>query len=159
MERNLWGNLEGLIDGIKNPKEIFEEQADYLKEHFDGLVSCDIYEFNFTEGWKSYYSDLGVESSFGYSFELHSDYVAKYSYEICTFAYGIKMYPLAISFEEEMGNVLRDKFEVMTEDTVVVNDEKELCLALERMLSSKEVRQVLRGLLTIAKKEREESPF
>ena len=69
------------------------------------------------------------------------------------------MYPLAISFEEEMGNVLRDKFEVMTEDTVVVNDEKELCLALERMLSSKEVRQVLRGLLTIAKKEREESPF
>lgn len=159
MERNLWGNLEGLIDGIKNPKEIFEEQADYLKEHFDGLVRCNILEFELSDGWKGFYDGLNVESDFNYSFGLHSDYVTKYSYEICTFSYGIKMYPLAITFEEKIGEVLEEKFETIEGDTIVVKNEKELCLALERILSSKEVRQVLRGLLAIAKKEREESPF
>ena len=165
MERNLWGNLEGLMDGVKNPKEIFEEQADYLKEHFDGLVGCSVLAFDLRKEWIDYYSDLGVESNFSYSFGLYSDYVARYSYEICTFAYGIKMYPMAISFGTDITKELKIKFFmknisiVESEDTIVVEDEGQFLEALQEILSSNGVRQVLKGLLAIAKSEAQELPF
>ncbi len=44
---------------------------------------------------------------------------------------------------------------------VIVDDEEMLLSVLQKILSSREVRQVLRGLLSIAKKEKEtqECPF
>lgn len=161
MGQNLWGNLDGLIEGIKNPKELLDEQAEYLEKQFNGLVKCRILRIELREEWKKFYQNLGGESDFIYSFKLYSDYVEKYGYEICTLAYGIKMYPVAISFGEGIAEELNNDLKIEDGDTIIVKDEKELYVVLGKILTSKEVHQVLRGLLSIAKKEKEsqEWPF
>ena len=53
------------------------------------------------------------------------------------------------------GETRRCKVLEVDGDTVVVDNEEMLLNVLQKILSSKEVHQVLKGLLTIAKKEKE----
>lgn len=165
MEKSLWGNLNELMDGVKNPKEILEEQSAYLLQISNGLVRCDICRVSLNDSYKAFYEDLNVKSDFSFSFRIVSDYVKKYEYEICKLTYGIKMYPMAISFGTDITKELKIKFFmknisiVESEDTIVVEDEGQFLEALQEILSSNGVRQVLKGLLAIAKSEAQELPF
>lgn len=159
MEKSLWGNLVSLSSGVKNPKDILEEQAEVLKESLDGLVKCRLPRFLITKEWKEFYKELKVESDFSFSFIMFSDYVENYEYEICKLTYGIKMYPLAISFGTGIAEELQEKFVLQDDDTIVVQNEEQLKSVMKEILSSKEVHQVLQGLLIIAKKEKETLDF
>ena len=88
-------------------------------------------------------------------------YVSNYEYEICRLTYGIKMYPIAISLSEGIVEELEGIFSIEEGNIIVVKDEEQLFDVLQKILSSSEVHQVLRGLITIAKKEAEEQelPF
>ena len=46
MEKNLWGNLHGLVGDLSVPEDILNKQAEYLKESFGGLVSCKVLRIN-----------------------------------------------------------------------------------------------------------------
>lgn len=159
MEKNLWGNLDGLVDEVSVPEDILIRQAEYLKESFDGLVSCKVSRINLSKEWKKFYNEIDIVSDFSYSFRVCSDYVEKYEYEICSITYGITMYPLAISFGEGVAEEVGEAFELKDGDTVIVDDEEMLLNVLQKILSSKGVHQVLKGLLTIAKKERDSAYF
>lgn len=160
MENSLWGNLQGIIEGIRNPEEILSEQAEYLANNVDGLAKCKVRRTSVKQEWQVFYQELGVGCDFVYAFDLYSDYVEKYEYNIFIISYGIKMYPLAITFAEGIEEAL-EEFMIHDEDTVIVNNEEEFFKVLKKILSSNEVYQVLRGLLSIAKKEKEsrECPF
>lgn len=161
MENNLWGNLEELIADVRVPEDILREQVEYLKKSFDGLVGGKVSRIPISKEWEAFYNELGIGSDFSFSFRISSNYVEKYEYEICTLTYGIKMYPLAVSFGTGIAEEMEDVFILEDDDTIIVDDEKMLLSVLQRILSSREVHQVLRGLLAIAKKEREaqECPF
>ena len=161
MEKNLWGNLNELVSDISVPEDILIEQAEYLKESLSGLVRCRVIRTDLSRDWTSFYDKLGIGRDFSYSFKICSDYVEKYEYEICKLTYGIKMYPLAISFGAGIAEEVEEVFELEDGDTVIVDDEELLLSVLQKILSSKEVHQVLKGLLAIAKKEKEsqECPF
>lgn len=161
MGKNLWGNLDELVAEISVPEDILKEQADFLGEKFDGLVSGKILRVNLPKEWKEFYREINIASDFSYSFKFYSDYVEKYEYEICKMTYGITMYPLAISFGQGIADELEEAFELEDGDTVIVDNEEMLLNVLQKILSSKEVRQVLKGILTIAKKEKESvyNPF
>lgn len=161
MEKNLWGNLDELVDEVKLPKDILDEQAEYLKESLGGLVKCRVVHNTMARGWKDFYEQFYVESDFSFSFKLFSDYVEGYEYEICQLTYGIKMYPLAISFGTGIAEEVEEVFDLEDRDTIIVGDEQLLFSVMQKILSSREVHQVLRGLLSIAKKEKEsqDCPF
>lgn len=161
MGNNLWGNLKELVADVRVPEDILEEQIEYLKESFEGLVACRVSRISVSKEWKEFYNEYDVMSDFCFSFRIFSDYVDKYEYEICKLAYGIKMYPLAISFGTGIAEEVEEVFVLEDGDTVIVDDEEMLLSVLQKILSSREVRQVLRGLLSIAKKEKEtqECPF
>ena len=159
MGKSLWGNLEELDGEIKTPKEFLEEQAEALKEILDGLVKGRVSRIAVRQEWKDFYDGLNVECDFSFSLEILSDYVADYEYQICKVAYGIKLYPIAISFDQGIEEVLRGKFEIHDGDTIVVADEEEFLMVLQEILSSDEIHNILRGLVSIAKKERAELPF
>lgn len=155
MGKNLWGNLEGLASELRYPKEILEEQGEYLRKSSDGLVKCEIFALNLEDTWKRFYNRFGVRSDFSCSFMISSDYVKRYQYEICTVTYGIKVYPVAISFDSGIAEEVAEVFDLVDNDTIIVYDEELLLSVLERILSSREVHQVLGGLMSMAQKERE----
>jgi len=155
MGKNLWGNLEGLTSEFRFPKEILEEQGEYLRKSVDGLVKCEVLSVNIEDSWKRFYSQFGVTSDFSFSFMICSDYVERYQYEICTVTYGIKAYPIAISFDQGIAEEVAEVFDLEDDDTIIVYDEEFLLSVLERILSSREVHQVISGLMSIAKNERE----
>ena len=159
MEKSLWGNLNELMDGVKNPKELLEEQSVHLIQLSNGLVRGDIRRISLNDSWKDFYKQWKVKSDFSFSFRIISDYVKNYEYEICKITYGIKMYPLAISFGVDIAKELIGRFSIKNEDTIVVEDKEQFLEVLQEILSSKEVGQVLKGLLTIAKNEAQELPF
>lgn len=161
MGNSLWGNLDDLKCEIKNPKSILEEQAEYLKDDLDGLVRCNISRGSVRTEWQGFYNDRGVDCSFAYSFKLISDYVEKYEYEVFKIIYGIKMYPLAMTFESDICKELDGRFVTEDDDTIFVENEEKLLEVLQAIFLSNEVRQVLKGLLSLAKKEKESSdcPF
>lgn len=161
MEKNLWGDLEGLVSEVKLPKDILDEQAEYLKESLGGLVKCKIVRIPIPDRVEMTYGSLGVTCDFSFSFKIFSDYVEKYEYEICKLIYGIKMYPLAVSFGTGVAEEVAEVFDLAYSDTIIIDDESLLLSVLERILSSREVHQVLRGLLVVAKKEKEsqDCPF
>ena len=155
MGKNLWGNLEGLTNEFRYPKEILEEQGEYLGKSVDGLVKCEVLAVDIDDSWKKFYREFGVTSDFAFYFIICSDYVKRYQYNICTVTYGIKVYPIAISFNAGIAEEVAEVFDLVDEDTIVVYDEELLLSVLERILSSREVHQVLGGLMSIAQKERE----
>lgn len=155
MGKSLWGNLDELTSGIRLPKEILEEQAEFLKKNFDGLVRGRVLSVRLADNWQGFYNQLGVASDFSFSFTIFSDYVEKYQYEICKVAYGIKIYPVAISFGPGIAEEVNEVFDLEDGDTIIAHDEGLLLSVLEKILSSIEVHQVLSGLVTIAQKERE----
>ncbi len=164
MRKNLWGNLnlnELIISEIKTPKEILEEQAEYLIAISGGLVRGKVLRQAINPTRLKYYKILNIENDFSFSFKIISDYVSNYEYEICRLTYGIKMYPIAISLSEGIVEELEGIFSIEEGNIIVVKDEEQLFDVLQKILSSSEVHQVLRGLITIAKKEAEEQelPF
>lgn len=161
MKKNLWGNLEELVNEVMPPKDILDEQAEFLKESLDGLVECKISRIPTPDSVKIAYGQLGVKCDFSFTFGIFSDYVEKYEYEICRLTYGIKMYPVAISFGLGIAEAVSEVFDLEYSDTIIVEDEEKLLSVMEKILSSREVRQVLQGLLVIAKKEKEsqDCPF
>ena len=153
MERNLWGNLDAIVNEINNPKDILVEQAEYLKESLNGLVRCKVMREHLSNEWIQFYGKLDVICDFTFSFKILSDYVENYEYEICRLTYGIKMYPLAISFGTGIAEELEEMFIIVDGDTIIVDGEENLFNVLQKILSSNEVHQVLKGLISIAKKE------
>lgn len=161
MGKSLWGTLDELVSEIKFPKDILEEQAEYLKSTFDGLVKCRILDRTMSVREQLVYESMEIDYDFAFSFNIYSDYVKKYEYEICALTYGIKMYPLAISFGTGIADEVCEEFSMYDEDTIIVADEEQLLKVLQKILSSREVHQVLKGLVSMAKKEREskDMPF
>lgn len=157
MGNNLWGNLDDVMEEINNPKDILEEQAKILAESLNGLVEGRVNRAVLNKGWTDFYQGIEQEYDFSYNFDILSDYVEKYSYNMMTIAYGIRMYPVAVSVSAAIIQELQADYNVYDDDTVVADDEEMFKDILKRIFNSKEVRQVLRGLHSIAARECEEN--
>ena len=154
MEKNLWGNLGDLESTVTYPKDILEEQAEYLNESLGGLVKCRVVRKSLSADQILFCLKHGVTSDFSFSVKILSDYVEHYEYEICSLIYSIKIYPMAVSFDAGIEEELRELFAVENKNMIIAHDEGEFLDIIQRILSSKEVHQVLSGLISIAKKEK-----
>lgn len=155
MSDNLWGNLCDLIQEINQPKDILKAQCDFLQSSLNCLVSGSIKRNELTSSWKNYYSDININADFAYTFTIFSDFIEKYKYDVCTIVYSIKMYPLAVTMSEAVVNELSNDFEIDGDDTIVANDQAEFEKILGSLFQTNEVRQVIRGLVAMAKQEME----
>ncbi len=156
MEKNLWGNLGELESTVTYPKDILDEQAVYLNESLGGLVECRVVRKPLSPDQILFYRKQGVISDFSFSVKILSDYVEQYEYEICSLIYSIKIYPMAVSFDDGIEEELSELFTVENMNTIIAHDEREFLDIIQKILSSKEVHQVLSGLISIAKKEKKE---
>lgn len=159
MNNNLWGNLIDLKEEFNNPKDILLEQAGFLEKSLDGLIKGKVGSKNVLSDWKDFFEDLKVDTDFNYTLSIYSDYIEKYSYTICEIVYGIKMYPLAILLNEEIIEEMGEEFVVEDGDTIVIKNEEMFYQILEKVFNSKEVHEVLRGLISIAQKEKDSLPW
>lgn len=161
MGKSLWGNLEDITSEVKFPKEILDEQAEYLRNSFGNLVKGKVLPIKLPEMWEEFYKGYDIATDFSYTFTICSDYVKRFQYEICKVTYGIKMYPVAISFESGIAEEVSEVFDLEDEDTIIAYDEEFMISVLEKILSSREVHQVLAGLVSLAQKEKEaqNTPF
>ncbi len=157
MGKNLWGSFEDILGDVKAPKVILEEQSGYLEESTNHIIKGRIQRRKVQEYRKIFYESININCDFYFAYIICSDYVENYSYELCKIAYGIKMYPLAISFDNGIIEDLHGNYELVDGDTVIVNEEGMLIDVLGDAFTSKEVRQVLRGLRAIAQNEKEKN--
>ena len=61
---------------------------------------------------------------------------------------------ISASFDAGIEEELRELFAVENKNMIIAHDEREFLDIIQRILSSKEVHQVLSGLISIAKKEK-----
>jgi len=160
MAISLWGSLDDVKEEIREPKDILQEQIDILEAVLDELVRGAIIRCtDLDHPLLSSCSSNNIDADFNYSFVLFSNYVEKYNYEVCKMTYGIKIYPVGFTVSDYVCEELSDSFEIADANFLIANDEKSFVEILEAVLNSTEVRQVLRGLVNIAKKEKKDLPF
>lgn len=159
MANNLWGNFDDINEKVQEPKDILEEQAMYLKDGTHELVKGNVIRKFVDKSWKDFFSGIGIESDFCFDFNMYSDFIDKYSYTLCTLTYGIKMYPLAITLSSGVIEELTESYIIEDDDTIVVDNEEMLCEIISKVFTTKEVRQVLRGIKTLAQNEIDSQAF
>ena len=156
MGNNLWGRFDDVIEEMNIPKEVLEEQAKYLEDSLNGLVKGQVKRKILNKSWTDFYEEIKQEYDFVYEFLILSDFVERYSYLLLTVAYGICMYPVAITVSSAIIDEFEFDYEIFDEDTIIASNEAEFQEILIKIFASKEVRQVLRGLHSIASKEYDE---
>jgi hypothetical protein len=161
MTENLWGSFDDITAEVSEPRDILEEQCKILQDNLKGLITGDVKRTIDLDGWTEFLRKLGVDNSFCYNFTISSDFVGKYNYDVCKIAYGVTLYPLAVVISKVVGNELSAKFTVADGDTIVAENEEEFKRILGCLFTSKEVKQVLRGLSSMANREKasKDSPF
>jgi len=119
MTKNLWGDLSSL-ETVRTPKTILEEQANLLTDATGGVLV----------------GEVTGESQFGgfcYNLDVLVPALNRYSYTILTVKYSVDAYPVTLTASrplvyEQCGN------------------EEELMAAIEKILSSRDVRSALSTL-------------
>lgn len=159
---NLWGDIT-VFEEIDTPKDIIEEQASIFNGIKGNLASINVSKRILTNSGKkvfqSYKDDYDVDADFIYSFELESQLLADYSYEVFTIYYGIKFYPLCISLSngiaDELGDYLDKSVELLDwdEHRYIVENEAGFTELLGMILTTKELAVIIRNMNILAKEQ------
>ena len=156
--KSLWGNLEILTSDIKNPREIIEEQASIFNEMDGNLAYIRVQSKKLTEAGKKNFRlyDDEIEGDFVYTFELRSEYLEEYVYEIFTIYYGIKFYPICIQLSAGIENELDSYLEDIdcidpNNHRYAVPNERIFVEILKNILSTDELGTIIRNLNLLAK--------
>lgn len=161
---NLWGNLSESISEAKTPKDIIMEQASIFNEMDNNLAYIDITRKKLTNmGRKQFqsYENRGydVDTDFIYAFELKSEYMQDFSYDVFRIYYGIKFYPLCIALssgiDSELEKYLEDSIETVDwqEHLYMVEDETDFVNLLEQVLNTKELAVIIRNMNVLAREQ------
>ena len=162
---NLWGDIN--IEAIETPKSILEQQGDFLtkgtQRKIYGCVNL-IEDYNLKGS--RYVND---KKQFNYEFNLKSDYIPDYSYNLLSIHHDIEIYPLFIElpgsiYDEVQANMiftvdccLSEKYKknhptIQIRDNIVVVDTMNgFKSVLKLILQSKKVKNILVSLISLAK--------
>lgn len=161
---NLWGNLSDSMSEVKTPKDIIMEQASIFNAMDNNLAYIDINRRQLTNRGKNQfqsYKDEGedVDADFVFAFELRSEYLKDFSYDVFRIYYGIKFYPLCISFgsgiENELKKYIEDNIDIIDWDGHIyrIDDETAFVDLLERILNTNELAIIIRNVNILAKEQ------
>lgn len=153
---NFWEKLNDLKK-IPSPKEILEEQANYLNEATKGSVYALINEL------KSY-DEFGFESEsedFNFEFVLKSKYATNYKFRLLEIKYPITFYPLLIKVNFAIGDEISPKAQQYCgeveldsfDDSYIIydiEDQNSLEEILKLIFNSNSTRNVLQALISLA---------
>lgn len=123
--KSLWGKIED-IETIKTPALVLKEQAGILTKATRGLLRGRLIRFASGRG------------TFEFGLDIVAPTMGDYSYEILRISYPLVLYPVNV----------RD---IVHEKAQECNNEEEYLLTIESILSSLEVRNVIKMLLSQAK--------
>ncbi len=86
---SLWGNLQMFASDVKNPKEIMQEQASIFNNLEGNLALIKVVQKGLTDTGKRTFQKYGndIQADFIYVFELGSEYLAEYTYDVFFFFY------------------------------------------------------------------------
>lgn len=140
---DLWPDLHELSN-IKGPKEILEEQGDWLAKKTNDMLYLAITES----------TDLFdvISNEFIFNVQLGGKYLEKYSYRLLQFRHGITMYPVFIKIDEDIDYIQGVETSV-TNDNVeykIVNQEQfeEFFRAL---VNTSQVKGVVSAILSLSR--------
>lgn len=147
---SFWGsNLHK--KNINTPKKILEEQAEYLEKETEGCVFAEV--INKKGGLK--------RGEFGLVYLLKAKYFEDYSYKLFSLSHDATIYPLYIELDGFIFDEVKSLFDKMDGveyddnggfDFGEINVDTEIAFieTLKVILSSKEVGNIVSGIITIS---------
>ncbi len=157
---SLWGNLQMFASDVKNPKEIMQEQASIFNNLEGNLALIKVVQKGLTDTGKRTFQKYGndIQADFIYVFELGSEYLAEYTYDVFFVYYGIKFYPLCIQLSAGIEEELQEYLEEvecldMAKHRYRIDNEKMFLEMLRRILSTEELGTIVRNINLLAKEQ------
>lgn len=138
-------------EGFEEPKVQFPEALtkDYIKS-FDtateGYASLTLLKL---DALKKMVSHLNG-TNFQYQLLLTSDFASGYSFKVFRFGYDVTIYPVYIVFEDEIGEELGIP-NSLGDRAISIENEADFSKIMEGAFKSKRFREVVGGLIKIAK--------
>lgn len=144
-------------EGFEEPKVQFPEEIikDYIKSFdiaTDGYASLNLFEI---DPVKKILSRL-EKTNFQHEVVLTSTVVSGYSFQVFRFGYDVTIYPVYIVFEDEIGKDVGAHTSPRGERTSKITTENDFIKIIEGVFKSKRFREVVGGLIKIAKAQVEE---
>ncbi|MEF9952656.1 MAG: hypothetical protein RR898_06860 [Clostridium sp.] len=153
---NLWGEIDFSEFEIANsPKQILEQQSQYLEEFTKGNLYC-IVEEDELENLQPVL-DESDETFFYYSFFLKSRKLKNYRYKILCFEHDITIYPLTIILDSLILKEIKNKIEfsikdkVIANELVIVNNEDEFKKVLKLTFNSHRMKNILESIIILSR--------
>lgn len=144
---NLWGEL--IDKKINTPKKILEEQSNYLEDMTKGYVYAEVIRRKNEER-----PQFG---EFVFHYLLKSRYLEEYSYKLLELSHSVNIYPVFITLDEFVYDEIKstskifDEFDTDDNDFYVkASNEEEFIEVLRTILSSKEVINIVSGIITVS---------
>ena len=170
--KSLW-TKDFKAQSVDTPKEIIATQCESLEQitkgsilakitEYDGPIHTYLIESPLQASMKSFevkkvdiQEALGEisESNFVYEFFITSRETPNFKYRVMFLSYGISFYPVTVVLDEAIAN------EIGLKDNNQFNTQEEFVGALNSILNSSKMENVITALLAIVKKEDEKFTF
>lgn len=140
---NYWPEIDLEESGL-SPKEILEEQANFLPKTTNGKLFGEVvdYSSNIYDGLDEY-----KETDFCYRFLLKSKFMSNYQFAILTIFHNIEMYPVEIKADDAIMKELTGSIRGF----ISARNEEELKLHLKQILNSEKIKAVMSSLIKLSK--------
>lgn len=139
---NLWPVIR-IEDEVKIPKEILEEQSNYLQKMTDDLVYAAIEDI---VGYDDSAEELDYDDDYlTFKFTLKSKYLDRYSYTLFAYTHGIELYPINIQLDSKIAE------EIGMATTIVAEDENQFISHLGKIFRTKRAATVIGSISKMAR--------
>ncbi|WP_368914593.1 hypothetical protein [Exiguobacterium acetylicum] len=143
---NLWGKLENKNNDILFPKEILDEQSNFLVSMTDGKLYGEVVDY-IDDDWDELELYEVKETDFCYRFFIRSRFMEKYRFGVLTIFHNIEMYPVYIKTDEGIHKEISGK----KSGFLQADSEGEYKKLLEKILQSEKIKIVLNSLNRLSK--------
>ncbi len=145
---NLWGEIS--TEKIETPKSILETQAKYLSDATNKKVYAEIERDYINENAEK-------DDNLRFNFIIRGKYMDNYGYQLLKIATPVDLYPVKIYLDQktldEITVKLGDNNFIPFLQYVTADNEKEYIDILRLVLSSKRVKNLITGILSMSSKE------
>ncbi|MGG2466861.1 hypothetical protein ACOV1W_03940 [Paraclostridium bifermentans] len=134
---NLWPEYINNLEKLETPKNILEEQSEFLSNATVGLIYASVDDR----------TDISSDPTFIYEFNIRGKYLNNYKFTAFTITHEIAIYPLTIEFDEDIASeVGADSFLCELE----VNTPENLRNVLIAVFKSKKMENVMRSIKSLS---------
>jgi hypothetical protein len=129
---------------VRTPKEIIEAQFKYLPTLTGDKVYGDLFELGEEFASRTFYNSY----PFAFRVFLKGKFLKDYSFELFYIAYGITIYPVEVSIDEELSNEINS--DVSFSRRYSFGSEEEFVTFLESVFKSERIKKVIGAIMKLS---------